>query len=236
MVNTKSDFEQRKKEIENYFSFLDTLDKETTFLKHIKDSQIIEEVISKDIQRILIANSFLILYNLIEATIRNSIVEIYEKIQEDSITYNDLSQNLKKIWIKNKTKNLKEGNFNINTLQTNVESIINNVIDNEIVLLTKEDIDISGNIDADKIRTLAKEIGFDKASNERNGTNLVTIKNKRNGLAHGNHTFYDVGKDFTVKDITTFKDETFLYLLDVITNIEKFINEKKYQQNMNSCI
>jgi len=226
MVNTKSDFEQRKKEVENYFSFLNILDKETTLLKHVKDGQTIEESISRDTQRILIANSFLILYNLIEATIRNSIVEIYDKIQEDEVTYNKLSQSLKKIWIKSKTKNLKEGNFNINTLQSNVESIISNVIDNEIVLLTKDDIEISGNIDADKIRTLAKEIGFDKTSN---GSNLVTIKNKRNGLAHGNHTFYDVGKDFTVNDISLFKDETFLYLTDVITNIEKFITEKKYQ-------
>ncbi|WP_391485157.1 MAE_28990/MAE_18760 family HEPN-like nuclease [Aliarcobacter butzleri] len=62
-----------------------------------------------------------------------------------------------------------------------------------------------------------------------NGSNLVTIKNKRNSLAHGNHIFYNVGKDFTVGDIENFKKETFLYLQDVITNIEKFINERKYQ-------
>jgi hypothetical protein len=226
MDSTKGDFELRKKEVENYFLFLDILDKETTLLKYVKNGEIIEEGISKDTQRTLIANSFLILYNLIEATIRNSIIEIYDKIQEDEITYNKLSESLKKIWLKSKTKNLKEGNFNIQTLQSNVESIINNVIDNEIILLTKDDIDISGNIDADKIRTLAKEIGFDKTSN---GSNLATIKNKRNGLAHGNHTFYDVGKDFTVNEIGLFKNETFLYLADVIANIEKFINEKKYQ-------
>ncbi|MCG3707063.1 hypothetical protein L5F43_11285 [Aliarcobacter butzleri] len=58
----------------------------------------------------------------------------------------------------------------------------------------------------------------------------MTIKNKRNGLAHGNHTFYDVGKDFTVGDIENFKKETFLYLQDVITNIEKFINERFIKQ------
>lgn len=229
MDNTKSDFEQRKKEVEIYFSFLDILDKETTFLEYTKDSQNIKKAISKDIQRILIANSFLILYNLIEATIRNAIVEIYEKIQEDGLNYSNLSQNFKKIWIKNKIKNLKEGSFNINTLQTHVENIINNVIDNEIVLLAKENIDISGNIDAKKIKLLAKEMGFDEVSNIQNGINLVTIKNKRNSLAHGNHTFYDVGKDITIKNITTYKDETFLYLQDVITNIENFINEKKYQ-------
>lgn len=226
MVSTKSDFEKRKKEVEEYFSFLNILDQETTLLKYIKNEQLFEEGISKNTQRILIANSFLILYNLIEATIRNSIIEIYEKIQEDEVTYSQLSYSLKKIWIKNKTKNLKEGNFNIQTLQNNVESIINNVIDNEIILLTQNDIDISGNIDANKIRTLAEEIGFDKTSN---GSNLVTIKNKRNGLAHGNYTFYDVGKDFTVNEIGLFKNETFLYLTDVINNIEKFINEKKYQ-------
>ena len=229
MVSTKSDFEKRTKEVDDYFSLLNILDQETTLLKYIKAGQEVEETISKDTQRILIANSFLILYNLIEATIRNSIVEIYEKIQEDEITYHNLSSSLKKIWLKSKTKNLKEGSFNINTLQNSVETIINNVIDNEIILLTKDDIDISGNIDAEKIRTLAKEIGFEKSTNEVNGSNLVTIKNKRNGLAHGNHTFYDVGKDFTVKEISIFKNEAFLYLTDVISNIEKFINEKKYQ-------
>ena len=133
MVNTKIDFEQRKKEVENYFSFLEILDKETTSIKYIKDHQYVEEMASKDIQRILIANSFLILYNLVEATIRNSIIEIYDKIQEDSVSYNQLSASLKKIWIKSKTKSLKESNFNISTLHSNVESIINNVITGSVL-------------------------------------------------------------------------------------------------------
>jgi hypothetical protein len=222
MDNTKADFEIRKKEIESYFSFLHIIDKSDTLLKYIKNGSLTEERVSKDIQRILIANSFLILYNLIESSVRNSILAIYEKIKEDEVNYIILSSNLKKIWLQKKTKNLNKNNL---------EEIIMSVIENEVIALTNDDINISGNIDAEKIRGLAKEIGFEKSKNEKNGQNLVTIKNKRNGLAHGNYTFYDVGKDYTVKDLNSYKQETFDYLSDVINNIEKFINEKKYLSN-----
>lgn len=223
MDNTKANFDIRKKEVERYFSFLSIIDRDETLLKYKKDNNLfVEEKISKDIQRILIANSFLILYNLIESTVRNSILAIYEKIKEDEVNYTVLSSNLKKIWLQKKTKNLSKNNL---------EEIITSVIENEIIALTNDDINISGNIDAEKIRGLAKEIGFEKSKNEKNGQNLVTIKNKRNGLAHGNHTFYDVGKDYTVNDINRYKQETFEYLSDVITNIEIFITTKKYTVN-----
>ena len=54
------------------------------------------------------------------------------------------------------------------------------------------------------------------------------IKDKRNRLAHGEQTFYDVGKDFSVREIEKFKNETFEYLSDVINKIEEFIENKKY--------
>ncbi|RKZ54051.1 MAG: hypothetical protein DRR16_06190 [Candidatus Parabeggiatoa sp. nov. 3] len=61
-----------------------------------------------------------------------------------------------------------------------------------------------------------------------NGRNLVTIKNKRNHLAHGEFTFSDIGKDFTVGELDHFKDETLVFLSDVINKIEKFIIDKQY--------
>ena len=85
--------------------------------------------------------------------------------------------------------------------------------------------DFSGNLDADEIRKLADKIGFEKAVN---GRNLVKIKDKRNRLAHGEQTFYDVGKDFSVGDLNDFKNETFAYLSSIMNNIEKFIIDKNY--------
>lgn len=228
MDNVKQEFDNRKKEVEQYLDFLNIVSIDNATITYAKKQDTITSPITNDIQRILIANSFLILYNLIESTIRMSIVEIYETIQKDEITYTKLSDKLKKIWIKKNTKNMKEGNFSIDTLNGNIEKMINAIINKEIAMLTKDDIDISGNVDARKIRTLSESIGFKKAQNEQNGQNLVTIKNKRNSLAHGNSTFYDIGKDFTVNEINGFKQEIFLYLEEIVTNIEKYITLKQY--------
>jgi len=54
-------------------------------------------------------------------------------------------------------------------------------------------------------------------------------KNKRNRLAHGEQTFYDVGKNFTVTDLVNFKIETFNFLSDTILKIENFIKNNKYK-------
>ena len=102
------------------------------------------------------------------------------------------------------------------------------VLAKETIALSKDDINISGNIDAKKIRELAKNIGFEKSSN---GRNLQNIKDKRNRLAHGEQTFYDVGKNFTFKELNGFKQETFDYLTDVIEKIEKFIVDQEYVAN-----
>ncbi|MEA3446100.1 MAG: MAE_28990/MAE_18760 family HEPN-like nuclease [Bacteroidota bacterium] len=225
MDNTKQDFENRKSEIENYFKFLTIFDNDSTKIQYKKDGEIVTERIQPQFQRILIANTFLILYNLIESTVRNSIVEIYTKVEDDELTFDKLSDNLQKIWIKQTTDNLKENNFNPETLQDYVLNLARNILQKETIKLSKDKMDFSGNLDAGEIRKLADKIGFDKAVN---GRNLVEIKNKRNRLAHGEQTFYDVGKDFSVGELNDFKNETFAYLSDIIVNIEKFIIDENY--------
>lgn len=227
MDNTKLDFENRKSEIENYFKFLLIFDDDNTKIHYKKDDEIVIEKIQPQFQIILIANAFLILYNLIESTVRNSIVEIYTKVEDDELTFDKLSDNLQKIWIKQTTDKLKENNFKPETLRDYVLSIAKDILQKETIKLAKDKMDFSGNLDAGEIRKLAEKIGFDKAVN---GRNLVEIKNKRNRLAHGEQTFYDVGKDFSVGELNDFKDETFNYLSDIINNIEKFIIDENYSK------
>lgn len=226
MDNTKRDFETRKDEIENYFSFLEIIDDDKTLLKYTKDNIDVEEKISNKLQTMFVANAFLILYNLIESTVRNSILDIYEKIKEEEVTYEKLSEDLKLIWLKKQVASLKEAGFKHETLLTTIKMTAKEILDKEIVCLNKDDIPISGNVDAKQIRELAKGLGFNESAD---GRNLENIKDRRNGLAHGNHTFYDVGKGYSVNVLTAYKEETFDYLFDVISNIEKFIAEEKYK-------
>lgn len=206
MDSTKSDFIKRKDEIDEYFSFLNILDEDEVLIKG--------ENVSRKLQRIFIANTFLLLYNLIESTVRNSILEIYKKIQDDEVTYQNLSEKIKNIWL-HKNKNI----------ENRLENIIQDIINHEIIILTDKDIHISGNIDAQEIRNLAKKIGFEESNN---GRHLENIKEKRNRLAHGEHTFHDVGRDYTYNDLNQYKENTFQYLEDVIDKIENFIENKKY--------
>ncbi|MCI5130582.1 MAG: hypothetical protein D3904_03455 [Candidatus Electrothrix sp. EH2] len=226
MNSTKLDFEQRKQEVETYFSFLVILeDDENTRLKYKKGETIVKERVSGLLQKILIANGFLLLYNLIEATVRNSILEIYYEIQDSNINFEMLSDRLKKIWIKQETDKLKEGTFKQDTLRNQVLDIAESVLKKESIALSRENLDFSGNLDAQKIRELSRKFGF---SRPQDGRNLVTIKNKRNRLAHGEATFSEIGRDYTVGELTSFKDETLIFLDEVISKIEHFISHKKY--------
>ena len=221
MDNTKSNFMKRKEEINEYFSFLEVLNRDKVFLD--------EERVSIKLHKIFIANTFLLLYNLVESTIRNSIVEIYNKIKDDELKYINLSEKIKQIWLYKQKKRFTENEEETDkSIQKKLEDIIQEIVNEEIIVLTKEDIHISGNIDAQEIRNLAKKIGFGKSSN---GRNLLDIKEKRNRLAHGEHTFHDVGKDFTYGELNTYKENTFEHLLDVISKIETFIENKKYKKD-----
>ena len=226
MDSVNSDFNKRKDEVNEYFSFLEKLNNENIKLNYTKENTTEEFIISTKLQRIFIANTFLLLYNLVESTIRNSIVAIYNKIQDDEIIYNDLSEKIKQIWLHKNGKKFSIYSSD-NTIEVNLQNIINDIIHNKIILLTKDDINISGNIDAREIRNLANKIGFEVSSN---GRHLVDIKEKRNRLAHGEHTFHDIGKDFTYNDLNNYKETTFIYLEDVIHKIKNFIDYEKYKR------
>ena len=228
MINTIINFEKRKLEINTYLDYLLLLDKDTIELKYYENQEVKCKQVAPEFLTTLTANSFLLLYNVIESTIRNSIVAIYDNIKAEGVTFNELSDNLKKLWTKFETDRFKEGNFRMESIRDFVLDFANKIVLNEVVVFSEEWMDFSGNLDANEIRGLAEKIGFLKSPD---GRNLVKIKDKRNRLAHGEHTFYDVGKDFSVREIIELKDEVFVYLDDVVKNVGDYIASKSYMAN-----
>jgi len=235
MDDTKYDFRKRKEEIDEYFAFLEALlNNEDLSLTYKSLTGISGKFcLSIQIQKILTANTFLLLYNLVESTIRNSIVEIYTKIKNDKVSYQDLSNEMKEVWLHKVNKDLTIYGQNNNTTKDKLTIAINEIINKEIIELTKEDIYISGNIDAQKIRELAEKNGFQQVQENGSGKHLEEIKNKRNHLAHGNQTFNDIGKESTYNDLNDRKKDVFSYLENVIQNIETFIEKQEYKKVSN---
>lgn len=222
MIRVRDDFNKRKSEIEVYVKYIKIFDDDDTKLSYnIEGVQEIKKI-EQDFLTTLTANSFLLLYNIIESTIRNSVVEIYENIKDDEITFDHLSDKFKKLWTNFEIK----PHINSESIKDFVIEFANRIKSNESVIFSEEWMSFSGNLDANEIRRLAAKMGFQTTSD---GRNLVEIKEKRNRLAHGEQTFYDVGRNYSVNDINTLKNEVFNYLDDVIEKIGNFIDEKQYK-------
>lgn len=231
MITAKSDFEKRKDEINEYFDFVEIIysEEKDVNIKYKKRTSHVRRqqyIVSDKLQKVLIANGFLLLYNLVEATTRNSLCEIFNELVDKEIDYKRLTEKLKRIFLKQNTLNLKEGTFSIVKLNNQLFDLTMSVINEEVVSFSKERIDFSGNLDAKKIREIAEEFGF--ALPISKGDNLLTIKTKRNHLAHGDYSFSEIGRDFSIGDLLSFKKETFMYLEEVISNIEVFLNDNSY--------
>ena len=61
----------------------------------------------------------------------------------------------------------------IDSDETRIKYVAKDILAKETIELSKQDINISGNIDAKEIRKLAQKIGFEES---RNGRNLKNIK------------------------------------------------------------
>lgn len=222
MKTTKAEYKQRLHEVDLYFSTFRALDNASCTLESVDlAGNKFSFPIDSELIKIIKANGFILLYNLIEATVRNSITAVINSISAEKVTYKKVTDEMRKLWVKQEFKSAND----IGSVRGKVHEVMSNVLNDTLFELTSECVTISGNIDAQEIRNISKQLG---CLEPKNGSKLVQIKNKRNQLAHGEKTFSEIGKDFTVKELITFKDETATFIESVIANVEQFINDKGY--------
>ena len=205
------------KEVTFYFDTIKLLDNgDCSIICKDINGIVKEKIIDNELAKIMKANGFLLLYNLIEATIRNSISAILNSISTDKLTFKLLSDNLKKLWINQEINNIKD----ISKFKEKVSELSEKILNDSLLEFSQECINISGNIDAQKIRDIAKKFGY---LEPKDGRGLQTIKDKRNQLAHGEFTFSDIGKNYTSNDLIEYKSEVVSFIEGVLNNVEVYI-------------
>lgn len=216
------DFNERSKEVSQYFIFLKNLEQESIKLRmegrggnpKIKE-------IAPDLLRTLKASGFLLLYNLVEATMRNAIEAIFDELKNEGISYDLIRPELKKIVLKNLKKR------KLNDIHLSIAGISIDII---TVGFDNQDL-FSGNIDARKIKDTAIEYGFSYLTDARktgNGFDLLSVKTNRNDLAHGFKSFTEVGRDKTADELLVIKSRVIRYLRQILQNIEIYLKNKEY--------
>ncbi len=228
MMVARQEFRDTQQEVNIYFDLLKKIEIGYDSLQNLQGDSV---RISTESKSILKANAYLLLYNLVEATIRNSIWEIFISISNESVDYKDLNVEIKRILI--------DGKINLDfktkdeTIVKQVYDMIDKVFRNAPDLYPeKRNLKISaGSLNVLKIQDTLKRHGIRpvNVNSEKQKLAFETLKNGRNDLAHGSLTFMACGSPLAYADLEKMKDYVYEYLVRVITQIEIYIENQQYK-------
>ena len=243
------DFHKRILEIDKYFELVDRIEPLGTFTSNSIIFPSGEYAVDRDLQKILKSHCYLLLYNLVESSIRNGIMEIHYAISADNLTYKDVSPRIKKLWLLNdRSKSFTSSNIKKDTIATNLQEIIELILDDQVISLDASNIPISGNLDAKTINELINMYGFSGnlgISAKEMDIILNFVFKIRCDLAHGNVSFCDASNQITwnrsvsdtdiidrvYRDVVDDKGKIVTYLTHLLHNIDDYIKNKKYKAN-----
>lgn len=225
------DFNTRIDEINEYFTFVAFIDSIETHKKEkIINGTSCEFIPKRDLQKILRSNCFLLLYNLVESSVRNGILSVYDSIHDDSLKYEELSEKIQDIWLTHQTSQTKTLEKSKKTV---LKGLMKEVLEGNQIVLKEDTINIAGNLDYDNIQKIINTYGFfGKITVNKKHINsaLYKVKQERNLLAHGNKTFCESGEIITMSELTNIKDNISKYLGETLLNIETYIDNKRYKK------
>ena len=224
MQTTIDTFNDRVKEINLYYEAVSEL----------YSQRCIEETTHKfyddDFLKILKSNALLMIYNLVESSIMGGILSIYNELQHQQISYCNVRSELQNIWFTYKFNQVYDKNAHYNSYRDKAAEIITDILENKILKLDRKATDISGNLDADKIRQICKEHGIIVSipNNCRGGLVLNDVMEKRNNLAHGTVSFVECGREYSIEDLTKIKEETTIFLNAILNAMKNYYDSKLY--------
>src|SRR5271163_2935452 len=96
MNAVKDHLAERKRELQQYLKLLEHIDHRT--LRHAGKKRV-GDLPSADSFKAMKATAFLMIYNIIEATIVGAIAELYKVIENEGCVLPDVSEQVQNIWI-----------------------------------------------------------------------------------------------------------------------------------------
>jgi hypothetical protein len=165
------------------------------------------------------------LYNLMEATVKNSVEAIFDELTKQDVSFDSCRSEVRRVVLGNLRHCHDEGHLRSRNV-SDVLDLFKNLATDAVTKTFQRAEVVSGNVDASEIRKLAKQYGFMKPAAD--GNLLVTVKANRNDLAHGDKSFAEVGRDFDVSRLEEVKTKTIDYLSKLISSVTDYIIQRHY--------
>lgn len=233
-MTIKEEFDKRIIEIDLYYEVLKTIELDNPKLTAVDVNEELNIEIRMTSNRVDIfrATAYLLLYNLIESTIYNSITTIFDSIKDNEIKYFEMIEEVQKYWLNNLYKH-DEKKKKETIIKAFME--IANQIFSETIQLASNEINYGGSLDARAIFDTAKSMKIEVSNVKRiyqegiHGRTLIDIKKKRNWLAHGEKTFAEVGSVSDFPTLLEAKNQVKAFLEEFINSVENYIENQHYK-------
>lgn len=171
-------------------------------------------------QLLLKSSILLMAYNIVEGTMSNLLVELFDKICEKKVPIDQLPPAFQNLVYKYHLKRIGNKEKELKKLY---ESDKEKICEISYLELSKYLKLFSGNLDAKEIREISKKFGVVIVQRGQDSL-LLTVKNTRNSLAHGEVTFKNASQDITVKKLKEIVEAVHMYMNYIVDEYEKFIN------------
>ncbi|WP_297968373.1 MAE_28990/MAE_18760 family HEPN-like nuclease [uncultured Anaerovibrio sp.] len=89
----------------------------------------------------------------------------------------------------------------------------------------------SGNLDARAIRDILERWGIYKDFHMQGEEKLLVVKNHRNTLAHGDRSFKEIGRDYTISDLKEYTTYCYNYLIELVKQFYVYIEDERFIDN-----
>lgn len=211
------DFQTRSREVEGYFRFVLRLAKEELALQVRDGSAGYTAHENEELLKTLKATCYLLLYNLVESTMRNAIEAIFVELQMQGTSFDDCRKELRHEILKNFKKR------DMDKLLPKLLSLARNIVHETF----ERSEAFSGNLDARAIRQTAKRFGFAEPTGNQFSM-LQTVKDLRNDLAHGVKSFAEVGRNASPDDLELARSQTVEILTQTLNNIQSYLARQEY--------
>lgn len=220
MQNTLGIFEDRKEEINFYYSIMIEIESADGHIETIDNNRLV---------KIMKSNLLLMLYNLVEACVVSGMMEIYEDLKNDRCSYNSVISEIQNIWAKNEINEIYGPTTERIAYENRVQRIIQNITSESPIILSRDALGVSGNLNAKKIKEICDRHRI-RYRLETRGELLERVKLERNNLAHGDVSFSDCARNLSLSDLETIKNEVFLFIDGILKGMTDYYIGKQYRR------
>ena len=219
---------------QEYLLRLGEIDELLSFINNIEGYKVVSSggPVSLSISIKLKSSSVLMMYNAIESTITNTLKRIHEIINKDEINYTDATREIRRLVVTYyHSKSLSKNNSH--DASDCLEELSFNILDkNKLNIQFEEMIKYyslySGNIDAKLVREVLSKYGINIPDKS---TELKTIKDYRNHLAHGERTFEECGREISFQHLSALRNATDTFINSMLDAVDTFCINKAYKEH-----